>query len=259
MELNLDPVLLTDCAENLTEFTQSFIDTHNCLESICVVLDKNNNIVALTNKFKDNYVIDSTENLIGGALNNSKFALLAKFNPLVAKLDEATTNMQERVIYLNIVKNSLHTDMFIVHKTPVFSKFNHAFLCNVLTIRPFKVLRVVSLVVKFRNLKNMLPDMSTTIPNIKLSNKQQMVLYLYARSLSYTEIAKFLSDIGFKMSPSRVNEHLERLKDILGAPGKEQLLDIAVKLNYDIAFPIDFLVEGAYEITHDVFDHWVVS
>ena len=86
-----------------------------------------------------------------------------------------------------------------------------------------------------------------------------MVFYLYARGLSYSEVSLFLNNIGIKISPSRVNEHLERLKTILGARDKEHLRDLAVQHNYDIAFPRDFLVEGVYEITHDVFDYWVVS
>lgn len=82
----------------------------------------------------------------------------------------------------------------------------------------------------------------------KLTTRQQMILFLYLHRLTNTEISIYMTALGHKISAGRVNEHLANLKNIFGAQTKEQLIEEALKYNFDKAIPEGFLHESSIDL-----------
>jgi DNA-binding CsgD family transcriptional regulator len=80
----------------------------------------------------------------------------------------------------------------------------------------------------------------------KLTEKQHMILFFYINKYSNTEIANVLTSLGYQISSGRVNEHLAKIKYIFGVRTKEELVDIAIKLNYHLFIPRKLLKVGTY-------------
>jgi len=114
-----------------------------------------------------------------------------------------------------------------------------------------------------------LPQMMTDIfkifsfPSIKLKSdyriteRQHMVLFFYARNYSAAEVALIMTDLGYKMSVATVNEHLVKIKLQLGVSTREQLLDAALVIAYDL-IPGSLLRTGTYSTANTILESWVV-
>lgn len=79
-----------------------------------------------------------------------------------------------------------------------------------------------------------------------------MVLFLYLNKYSNTEIAEILTVIGYKISRTRVNDHLENLKYIFHVKTKEQLIEKAISYSYHLYIPRNLLKIGSYELADEV-------
>ena len=129
------------------------------------------------------------------------------------------------------------------------------FLCLHIQFKPFTIARLANLGMKFHGVKY--SSLDNELKEISLTRVQQMVIYLYARNYSYTEVATWITRFGQKISPTAVNKQLAKLKTIFNVPDNEGLKDMSLKLGYDIAVPAEFLPTGCHDITEDVFDLWV--
>lgn len=79
-----------------------------------------------------------------------------------------------------------------------------------------------------------------------LTEKQHIVLFLYLHRYSAAEIASILGTIDYKMSNSRINDHLEALKYIFRVRTKDQLIEKALAMDYDLLIPRALFKEGSY-------------
>lgn len=146
------------------------------------------------------------------------------------------------------------TALFVT-KTPILDNENNFLFLHV-RFKHFTIARVANLAYKFYGVKGF-PTRAKDFEKYELTRMQSLVLYMYARNYSYTEVADLLTRFGFKISPSAVNKQLNNLKRIFGVSGHEQLKDMSLKLGYDVAIPAEFIPEGSHDITGDIFELWV--
>lgn len=121
--------------------------------------------------------------------------------------------------------------------------------------KPFTIARLASLGAKFHGVQY--STLATGLKEVPLTRIQQMIIYLYARNYSYTEVSTWITRFGHKISPSAVNKQLAKLKVLFDVPDNEGLKDMSLKLGYDIAVPAEFLPVGIHDITEDVFNLWI--
>ncbi|MBX9597544.1 MAG: helix-turn-helix transcriptional regulator [Burkholderiales bacterium] len=81
-----------------------------------------------------------------------------------------------------------------------------------------------------------------------LTERQHIVLFLYLHRYSAAEIASILGTLDYKMSNSRINDHLEALKFIFRVKTKDQLIEKALAMDYDLLIPRALLKEGSYPL-----------
>lgn len=86
----------------------------------------------------------------------------------------------------------------------------------------------------------------------KLTQRQHMVLFLYLFKYSYTQISSIMTNLGHKISASRVNELLENLKHIFGVTVKDQLIERALSHKYNLLIPRQFLKPGSYSLNENI-------
>ena len=107
----------------------------------------------------------------------------------------------------------------------------------------FKIHGSKGLTTKIKNNRNPLFE-------YPLSDIQHKVLFLAINNYSYSEISILLSEFGYEVSSSRVNDYLEQLKLIFHVRNKTQLIEKAISLNLHCYLPNRlFTKEISIEIT----------
>lgn len=245
-------------ADNLDSYITSFQIMADSIGYVGYLVDINNKIIAVSAGFKQWFKFSNENKVLNKTIHEQSIPNLQqykKFADILHKQYEQLRNTKTKHIYLEVFNNEETADITISHKTPIFDK-NGKFLCTNIQIRPFVIARLANLGAKFFKVKGF-PTKDCELRSIKLTRIQQMVLYVYARNYSYKEVSIWLTHFGHKISPTMVNKHLDKLKTLLGAPDKESLRDMSLKLGYDVALPAEFVPEGSHDITDDVFDLWV--
>lgn len=257
MKLNHTPLPRTSVTTILTEYTNSLDLISNSLGMPCLLLNKSNNIIYVNDVFciAENL---SPEQLLGNVITNStvaKFIMYQKFAEQINQQHQEIIMLNQRRVYLEIDKSKASSIASIVYKTPIFDLENN-FIALHLQYKPFTIARLANLGAKFHGF-NSYPTNKDELEHAELSRMQQMIIYLYARNYSYTEVSSWLARFGIVISSSAVNKQLNKLKKILDVPDNQALKDMSLKLGYDFAIPSEFLPEGSHDITSDVFDLWV--
>lgn len=140
----------------------------------------------------------------------------------------------------------------LIHKRPIINPATNNFVGIIGTVRPFYMPNILSLIYKIHDVTiGMLNSTKAHPPKYQITDRQQMVLFLYLNKFSNTEIATIISLVSEKISKSRVNDHLENLKYIFNVTAKEQLIEKAISLNYHRLIPRGFLKLGSYPITDE--------
>jgi DNA-binding CsgD family transcriptional regulator len=140
-------------------------------------------------------------------------------------------------------------NMYIVRKHPIINPHTgnfigiHGQMSTFIFPHPLKIIYRINQVES-----SIISEADEFIPQYDLTERQHMVLFLYLNRYSYSEIADILTNLGYKISAGRVNDHLENLKYIFGAKSKETLLEKALSLNYHLFIPRKFLKVGSYDI-----------
>lgn len=195
-------------------------------------------------------------NLLGGE---------AGFTDIIGKSDYQVTALQEypgvsdairaqdikvqrtkkRQFFLHIThaKNA-----FIVRKHSIVNPHTgnfvgiHGHMSNFVLLHPIKAIYEINSIHKTINIASE-PPLS-----YELTERQHMILFLYLHKYSYTEIAEIMTTLGFKVSASRVNDHLSNLKYIFQIKTKHELIEKALGMNYHLYIPRKFLKVGTYAI-----------
>lgn len=246
---------------NIQATTQQYIDSLNLVSDSlgmpCLLLDSHNRIIYVNNVFcaANSASQDEILNHELTKISTPCFAIYTKFAKQVKKQHTEIITTNQKRIYLEVSKQADSLTATIVYKTPIFDLDQH-FIGLHLQYKPFTIARLANLATKFYGFSGY-PLNKDELQTYKLSQIQQMVIYLYARNYSYTEVSSWISRFGFTISPSGVNKQLDKLKKLLNVPDNQALKDMSLKLGYDFAIPANFLPEGSHDITQDVFDLWI--
>lgn len=143
---------------------------------------------------------------------------------------------------------------FIVRKFPIINPSTQncvgiqGWLAKFLLPHPLKI------IYKMNKVSWGLLDEQSTAEKLiyDLTERQHMVLFLYVNRYSNTEIATIMTELGHKLSASRVNDHLENLRYIFAVKTKQQLIDSAISLNYHLYIPRKFLKIGSYDLDDEL-------
>lgn len=224
-----------------------------------IVIDSDNNIKYASTALIKSLGIKSHNSLADKNILDNKMpkylALYKKFpNEIIAQHKKIITEELPKV-YLETYRYNDETVTLFATKTPIFDSENN-FIFMHIVYKQFTVARIANLAHKFYGMGNF-PTESKDFDKIKLTRMEGMVLYLYARNYSYTEVSTLLSSIGHKISPTMVNKHLYNLKTIFDVKTNDQLKDVSLKIGYDVAIPAEFMPEGSHDITGDIFELWV--
>ena len=222
----------------------------------CLILDEENRILYASYSFCAANQIERAS-LIGKIITQiatPKLARYSLFADQVSGQHQQIISNNERRIFLEINEHENLAEATISHKTPIYDLKNN-FLGLHIQFKPFTIARLAYLGAKFHQVTYVpLPE---KLKNIPLSRVQQMIIYLYARNYSYTEVSTWITRFGHKISPTGVNKQLAKLKMLFQVSDNENLKDVALKLGYDIAVPAEFLPAGVHDITEDIFDLWI--
>jgi hypothetical protein len=256
MKINYQEPQRYSINSNLEEYIKSIELTSNGLGICCLVVDKNNRILFASNNFCLATEL-AVETLCGEVVTKIVISKLARYHLFVNQIKkqhrEIIANNQRR-IFLEINANENLVDATVTHKTPVYDQEGN-FLCLHIQFKPFTIARLANLGAKFHGVQY--STLATGLKEVPLSRIQQMIIYLYARNYSYTEVSTWITHFGHKISPSAVNKQLAKLKQLFNVTDNEGLKDMSLKLGYDIAVPAEFLPVGIHDITEDVFDLWI--
>ena len=256
MNLNYQDPIRSAVNINLQEYLNSTDIISKTLGMQCLILDANNKILYASNNFCETVGIQASD-LIHKTITEFAMPKLARYNlfakQVIQQHQEIIANNQRR-IFLEINTTDTQAEATISHKTPVYDAGGN-FLCLHIQFKPFTIARLANLGVKFHGVKY--ASIDDKLKEIPLTRIQQMVIYLYARNYSYTEVATWITRFGHKISPTAVNKQLAKLKILFDVADNEGLKDMSLKLGYDIAVPAEFLPTGVHDITEDVFDLWI--
>lgn len=245
-------------SNTLNEFLSHFKIMYNHTNGIAYVLDCSDKIVGVSSAFITQFGIIRQEQLINkniSELDCPDFNLYTKHAQIFVEQNRLVRYSNMRHIYMDINKTADTCSLYLVYKYPILDDKGVCVGIHVY-LQPFTLIRIVNLMTHVLGM-NLVPEKNKLHKQVKLTEKQHMVLFLYLRNYSYREIASLMTSFGHKISAARVNEHLHNLKVLMGIENKEQLRDLAWKLGYDQTIPANFLREGSYAITNDIIHLWV--
>lgn len=137
------------------------------------------------------------------------------------------------------LKGKLIIDLW--HLTPIINPATNNFLGVYGVAQEFVYPNILSFLFRVNNIP--LPKRVNYIFSHTLTKKQDMVLFLYLCRFSNTEIATYMTKLGHKISPGRVNKHLANLKIIFDAQSKDQLIEFGLRYYTNSKIPDAFLTE----------------
>lgn len=234
---------------SLNDYLTAFRLISDNLYSIAYLCDNNYNIIAVSQKFLDEFMIKSEKEILGTPFKECKIQSLEWYSKNYQLLEEQfqeANHHHKAYITLDILDYEQISRMYIVHKSPrILGDGTKVFYVY---LRPFGLPRLEDIIYYTNKL-----DLYSRPPNTvkyKLTPKQRMVLFLFLRNYSYSETSSWMSAFGVQMSSARVTEHLAILKKIFGAQNSNQLRKLAIASGYHSEMPAGFLPNGSYCIEH---------
>ena len=160
--------------------------------------------------------------------------------------DQLIANTRESLLYLYVDSCDR---IGIIRKSPIINPASNNVVGVLGYVHPFVMPNMLEFIYQINQITTVQTDSLPSLP-YKLTQRQHMVLFLCLHKYSYTEVAMILTNLGQKMSPGRVNEHLEKLKYIFAAQSKAELLEKASNLKYHLFVPCKFLKMGSHVIAN---------
>lgn len=137
----------------------------------------------------------------------------------------------------------------LTQKRPIVNPYTNNFVGIIGSVRPFIMPNILDLIYRINNVSYGIANSKPSDPlKYRLTTRQHMVLFLYVNKYTYTQASSIMSTLHQKISPARINDHLESLKSIFNVKTKEQLIEKAVSLKYHLLIPRKFLNAGSYAI-----------
>lgn len=175
------------------------------------------------------------------------------YDYLEEKANKQDSQMKEKKQAANFIYIDVYNRIGFVHKRPIVNPATGNFVGIIGVAKPFELPNILSLIYKMHGINFGLANKTHKEPlKYELTERQAMVLFLYLNKYSNAEIAEIMTIVGYKISKSRVNDHLENLKYIFQIKTKEQLIEKAISMNYHLLIPREFLQIGSFEIEDEV-------
>ena len=214
---------------------------------IAYVIDNNQRIVALSSKFASEFLLYGRNQIIGKRLTETDLSSLQFYqdnHEIISQQNLQVLSDKKQHIFFEIIDFDKFSHLYITHKYPIL--VDNESIGIYVSMRPFALQRYSDLAFCSYDKKEYC--IRPWAGKYELTPKQLLVLFLFLRNYSYTEISSWLSAFGIAMSSYRVNEHLENLKTLFDAKNKAELKRKATLAGFPSLMPRGFLKSGAYLI-----------
>lgn len=141
--------------------------------------------------------------------------------------------------------------LYVAQKHPIINPETNNFLGVRAEMSPFLYPHILKTIYNMNGVENEILDLHVDdeISNYRLTDRQQMILYLYLQRYSCAAIAEQLTLLGYGISRERVNDYLSNLKNIFKVKNKDDLIKKAIAMSYDMRIPRKLIKQGIHEIT----------
>ena len=164
--------------------------------------------------------------------------------------DKEIINSRQAMLYLYV---DVYSHLGIIRKCPVINPATNNVVGIIGYVTPLVLPNMLDILYRMNSITTSTPERGKPSPlKYELTPRQHMILFLSLYKYSYTEVATILTNLGYKLSSGRVNEHLENLKYIFGVKSKDALLEEAIKLKYHLYVPRKFLKVGSHPISDQI-------
>lgn len=221
---------------------------NNACKEVVFIKDKDFTFRYVSNAYKEGFNPNGSipQDLIYGR-GSAKYE---RSDPKIA----ATVDAQDELIKTSLKpQNYLYVDIYkhlgVIRKRPIVNPATNNFVGILGVVRPLVFPNVLDIIYKINKIDLVAAKNIEYKPvGFKLTPRQHFVLFFCINKYSYSEIAMILTSLGYKISPGRINEHLENLKYIFGVKSKEQLVEKAIALKYHLLIPRELLKVGSYAL-----------
>lgn len=164
----------------------------------------------------------------------------------LAKQEEELKSTRKNTRLLQATPN--HPQVYIVYKRPIINPASDNFVGLMTHFSTLTMPNILKTLLKVNRKSSYLISNDSNYDSLEysLTEKQHIVLFLYLHRYSAAEISSILGTLDYKMSNSRINDHLEALKYIFHVKTKDQLIEKALAMDYDLLIPRALLKEGSY-------------
>lgn len=173
----------------------------------------------------------------------------SKFLQEIISVPTQTNNSK----YLQVIQVNKGVKIFIVYKDTIVNELKEIIGYSI-RISPYIMPSIPLIMEKVFNVVKL--PYSSVPEEIIFTKKQLFVIYFYIRNFWNQRISQVLSEIGFKMTSGRVNEHLANIKSKLKINAKNQLLDRAIAMNHHF-IPRELIKTGLFNIDNTEIDKWI--
>ncbi len=231
----------------LAKFIAGFEFISKSLGSIAYLLDEHQCFVEISLAFSQQFCIKNDKQIIGknyAKLSLSKLKFYKNNSKNLIKQNQQILLSKHHSVFLEIHEEAKFNNLYIVNKYPLI--INEQVLGIYIHMRPFSLQRHSDLVFcSFAKTEYCIKPLNSIH---KLTQKQLLVLFLFLRKYSYTDISLWLNVFGCAITPAGVNEHLDNIKIKFGAKNKKELLEKAILAGLPSIMPKGFSDAGSYLI-----------
>lgn len=231
----------------LAKFVGGFQFITKVNKSISYVMDHHQKVVTISDEFASKFSLANRNMLIGKLLTETDLPLLQFYqnnHEIISQQNLQVLSDKKHHIFFEIMDIDKFSHLYITHKYPII--VDDESIGIYVYMRPFSLQRYSDLA--FCSYAKKEYCIRPWTGKYEPTSKQLLVLFLFLRNYSYTEISSWLSAFGMTMSSSRVNEHLENLKIQFDAKNKAELKKKATLAGFPSLMPRGFLKSGSYLI-----------
>lgn len=241
----------------LNDYIDKFALTFTNSAKMGYILDKDLGLCALSNTFIEEFNLTSPNSYLNKTWQDIHQSHLNSYSiDLQTMMDEDRQILAQRQpqIFLQIVRINNSRQAYIVHRYPLLDE-DGQLLGILVELRRF-VLPIIPYIIKSMKGFNVIPTVRWSQAQT-ITERQHMVLFLYARNYSANEIAQILTIMGNKITTGRVNEHLMKLKQKFEAKDEEQLRNVALLLGSYNFIPGAWINSGSFNISNCNIAQWI--
>lgn len=213
------------------------------------IKNKEHRIIYLSFGYMHNLNIPSIEDTYGeNAPVEQEEYYKDQNNTAIVQDNEIQTTLQPKnFLFIDEYQHINH-----IHKRPIINPATGNYVGLIGYISHFALPNILRLIYRINGIINENTHETHEALSHELTERQQMVLFLYLNRYSNAEISDIMTTIDHKLSKSRVNDYLENLKYIFNVKSKVELIEKAIQMKYHLIIPRSFLKPGSYHINDEL-------